>query len=239
MLEMMSGIFWRLDTPSSLVQIYVCPHEAHSTVRSLPCPTVPPPPCLYQEILRQIGEQFPKTANERYEGLVFFIGNGLTRIAAALSATPQMSWSEWTERCRSHLLEAAGPDPVPSIHYLRSRGFTNDQVFSILAHHPKAQPHVFLRELYTRVKDIPPSPLHKLILQASRAVITTNYDNLFEESSVVGWGRVDPLGDDGWKPGDTTKLIYKVHGTFPRLPDDSYPARTQIPTVLRSITRNT
>lgn len=157
--------------------------------------------------------------------LVFFIGNSLTRIAATATNAPQISWADWIDKSWAHLVSADASHQVPSLPFLRNKGFSNDQIFSILADRGRAVAHKFLGELYSRLKDVRPSVLHRLILLCSHSVITTNYDNLFEQSSLeyrLPWGRLDPLGQDDWKPS-SRRLIHKIHGTFPLVPTIAYP----------------
>jgi len=77
-----------------------------------------PPWTLYERIYRQIRDQFDNfRKGQTWEGLVVFVGNGLTRIAAAQSEEEDLSWRQWMDRCIESVHTGARGRPMPTLDY--------------------------------------------------------------------------------------------------------------------------
>src|SRR5579872_1920385 len=179
---------------------------------------------LFDRIFDVLQPQFAKKVNgKQYDRLVIFAGNGLTRIAAALGESGNVSWHEWINKC----LEDVNADQ--GLEYLLSLGYSLDQVFSYALHlagemTPALGPVTLWRHLWRTTLKLKPSPLHEALVEAADVIMTTNYDRLFEmtakeigivpdtfdkfrEQSNVEQSKNSPLSN---------KLpIYKLHGSFP------------------------
>jgi len=169
---------------------------------------------LYATIYSCVQQQFDVLIRPpRPPRLVVFVGNGLTRIAAAMSGKEDLSWHQWVTNCLKKTQARQKNRRKPPLDYLLSLGYTADRIFSYLGNQEGADQTEFLMSLYKWYSRLRPSPLHEAILDLASQVITTNYDDLLEAVEGTHWTPWDCLNATRSPPRG--KCIWKVHGSLP------------------------
>lgn len=145
--------------------------------------------------------------------LVVFAGNGMTRIAAAMTKdAADPSWHKWIANCLEDV------DAKQDLEYLISLNYSFDQIFSFLIWSAGDKHRQMWKRLWDVTWSVDPSPLHHLVVQLAHSIITTNYDTLFEiasEREGLAWNRFNLLAENPKMPDKGASVIWKLHGTFP------------------------
>ena len=142
---------------------------------------------LYDRIATELAQQLsdwldlPRSSDKegmQYSKIIIFAGNGLTRIAAAMADTSALTWRRWINDCLS---QAA---PSRRLEYLLSLNYSLDEIFSYCLHHAPDKSHDLWKSLWESLACIAPSALHRAIAGVATAIVTTNYDDLFEQAAL-------------------------------------------------------
>jgi sugar/nucleoside kinase (ribokinase family) len=151
------------------------------------------------------------------EWLLPVVGNSLTRIAASESGGANYSWTQWL----NDALNAGGAVATDS-QMLESFGYEQPEILSLAMATPGGHRHGIFKFLFDQTRSLPPTPAHRALVAAAKAIATTNYDDLIEEAAVRGkLFRKDcvidvPGGESEPDRIDNEVLIYKLHGSLPR-----------------------
>lgn len=173
--------------------------------------------------------------SDPFQNVIVLSGNGLTRLSGyALKAGDDQSWRN-SVRTAWRTVEAKG-----SFEALCRQGKSLPEIFNVALRQcsdtkleKKAYGSLWEAVKKTEIKQLKSSPstpcLQYKILQHSGAVLTTNYDRMFEaacvcrgDSSARYWVPKELEYDDSSRPRSfwqetspsNSKVIYKIHGTF-------------------------
>ena len=147
------------------------------------------PATLYARIKTYVSKECKRVLKaSRFQNLVVFAGNGLTRVAAAMSANADdPSWRKWIAAC----LKLVGSSR--DVDYLTSLNYSLDHILSYAikeAGERHVNPEKLWESLWDATTSVEPSPLHRAILHIADNIITTNYDDLFEVTAAHEGHRV-------------------------------------------------
>lgn len=122
------------------------------------------------------------------------------------------SWHKWISQCLEHV------GTEQDLDYLTSLNYSLDQIFSFLIERAGEKHFHLWKALWRATLSVQPSPLHSAVIQMASAIITTNYDTLFEIAANregLQWNRFILLAENPNPPAEGTRTIWKLHGSFP------------------------
>lgn len=188
-------------------------------------------PSIYERLRRNIRQQIRKKfglAVRKYQ-LVVLGGNGLTRLVAYETGQYPLTWDMWVRES----LKVAG-SPL-GLDYLLRQGWDYPAIFDYavrLCEKDRNKIADVFRPLWNaatqfelaELKRTKERSLHRELVKLSKAIITTNYDRLFEVALFREAGDFSSdnvfvpkylRGSCGYNGGPTQKpRIHKIHGTL-------------------------
>jgi sugar/nucleoside kinase (ribokinase family) len=176
---------------------------------------------LEKALEKALGELKSKYPDGRE--LAFLVGNGLTRTAAELEGSPSLSWAGL---CRNALTTARVEH---SLEYLASLGYDYSEIFEYALRRAEDKDKATVwRDFWKRLSEIPPSFAHRVLVSSACPIVTTNYDDLFEQAAETSVPPVK-LARRALEVGDTAEQsaftrvhsspgglpLFKIHGSLP------------------------